>query len=189
MVGQQKLDHQFAGIPDPLRVRSDHHFRGDGQGAGSDQRSGPFQFHHAQAAGRGRSQIMPVAEMGDGNPRLPGGLKDGHPPFSLNFPPVNGQSNFSHVSLSLLIFTAEIAEESISKKQNPKSILTTSKVLPSVFISNIFLGVLCDLCGETWTPVSTGVTTAQKNIMLIRQYFAFCFNLQNYSLRSLRSPR
>jgi len=103
---------------------------------------------------------------GDSHPAR--GLEEAHSLFGPNLPAINGQSNFSHVCLSLLIFTAENAEELLIKKQNPRSILITKNVFPFVFNFNTLLGALC---GETWTPVSTGVTTFPKNIMLIRQFF------------------
>jgi hypothetical protein len=97
MVGKQKFDHQFASILNPLGVGFNHHLISHWKGAGGHQRPGPLDFHPAQTAGRGRGQIFPVAEMGNVDPCLSRGFKDGCTLFCLNFPSVNGQANFCHI--------------------------------------------------------------------------------------------
>jgi hypothetical protein len=107
MVGEQKLDHQSPSFLNSLCVRSDHHLAGHRIGTRCHQSPRTLHLYHAQTAGCGRRQIIPIAEMRDRDSFLFAGIKDGHSCLGFHFTTVDGQLDICHVSTPLVVIYRE----------------------------------------------------------------------------------
>jgi hypothetical protein len=116
MIGKEQLHDQLPRILHPLGIGTHHHFVSHRKGAGSDESSGPFHFYYAQAAAGGRSKVLPVTEVGDADPGLPGSFHEGRSFFGPDLPAVNGQLNLSHF-LFLFLFLSPRRQERKVKTQ------------------------------------------------------------------------
>ena len=77
VLGEDQLHVGLAGDPHPLGVGVDHHALFHQGVAGGGQLVHPFHLHGADAAGAHLVDLPQVAEGGDADVRLPGGVQDG----------------------------------------------------------------------------------------------------------------
>jgi hypothetical protein len=113
MIGKEQLHDQLPRILHPLGVGPHHHLVGHRKGAGSNESPGPLYFHHAQAAPGGRSKVLPVTEVGNADPGLPGSFQDGRSFCGPDLPVVNGQLNLSHFFFLFLFLSPKRQERKV----------------------------------------------------------------------------